>query len=119
MRRWSVAPTHAPTPDTAKRTAWMLATADAGEAKRKPRGACTVRPHKSKVNQCYRLHRNSHEAKRAMSLQNAAMYGRRARDSRSSEVLGDNVNRAIEQLNSAIEKLERRVRQLESKIADR
>jgi hypothetical protein len=54
-----------------------------------------------------------------MSLQNAAMYGRRARDSRSSEVLGDNVNRAIEQLNSAIEKLERRVRQLESKIAEK
>jgi uncharacterized coiled-coil protein SlyX len=47
------------------------------------------------------------------------MYGRRARDSRSSEVLGDNVNRAIEQLNSVIEKLERRVRHLESKIADR
>jgi hypothetical protein len=47
------------------------------------------------------------------------MYGRRARDSRSSEVLGDNVNRAIEQLNSAIEKLERRVRQLESKIAEK
>jgi hypothetical protein len=37
MRRWSVAPTHAPTADTAKRTAWMLAAADAGEAKRKPR----------------------------------------------------------------------------------
>jgi polyhydroxyalkanoate synthesis regulator phasin len=54
-----------------------------------------------------------------MSLQNAAMYGRRARDSRSSEVLGDNVNRAIEQLNSAIEKLERRVRQLESKIVEK
>jgi hypothetical protein len=54
-----------------------------------------------------------------MSLQNAAMYGRRARDSRSSEVLGDNVNRAIEQLNSVIEKLERRVRQLESKMAEK
>jgi hypothetical protein len=36
-----------------------------------------------------------------------------------SEVLGDNVNRAIEQLNRAIEKFERRVRELESKIADR
>ena len=33
-----------------------------------------------------------------------------------SEVLGENVNRAIEQLNSAIEKLERRVRQLESTL---
>jgi hypothetical protein len=36
-----------------------------------------------------------------MSLQNAAMYGRRARDSRSSEVLGDNGSSLIVRLKSS------------------
>jgi hypothetical protein len=50
-----------------------------------------------------------------MSLSNAEMYGRRARDASDAKTVGDNAKRAIDELIKAIKDLDVKVRRLEAR----